>query len=63
MAGSFGYMKETVEVSKKMASLDLVPAIENAEPDTTIVARELFPRVVFNGGGGSFSMAEYCGFF
>ena len=38
MAGSFGYMKETVEVSKKMASLDLVPAIENAEPGTVFVA-------------------------
>jgi len=38
MAGSFGYMKETLEISQKMASLDLVPAIENAEPGAIIVA-------------------------
>jgi len=38
MAGSFGYMKDTLEVSRKMASLDLIPAIENAEPGTIIVA-------------------------
>ncbi len=38
MAGSFGYMSESLEVSHKMASLDLVPAIENAEPGTIIVA-------------------------
>lgn len=38
MAGSFGYMKETVEISKKMAKLDLVPAVENAGSDTIVVA-------------------------
>ena len=38
MAGAFGYMKDTVEVSKQMASLDLLPAIENANSGTLFVA-------------------------
>jgi len=38
MAGAFGYMHDTLSVSKKMASLDLVPAIESADSDTIIVA-------------------------
>jgi len=38
MAGSFGYMKETVEISTKMARLDLVPAVESADSDTLVVA-------------------------
>ena len=38
MAGSFGYMQDTLAVSKKMASLDLTPAINNADKDTIVVA-------------------------
>ena len=38
MAGSFGYMKETVSVSEKMALLDLVPAIDSADSNTLLVA-------------------------
>ena len=38
MAGAFGYMKDNVEVSTQMASLDLLPAIENANSGTLFVA-------------------------
>ena len=38
MAGSFGYHKETESVSRQMAALDLVPAIESSATDTIIVA-------------------------
>jgi Fe-S oxidoreductase len=38
MAGAFGYQKEHVDVSFKMAELALLPAIRAASPDTVIVA-------------------------
>jgi Fe-S oxidoreductase len=38
MAGSFGYASETIEVSKRMAELDLLPAVRGAGPDDVIVA-------------------------
>ncbi len=38
MAGAFGYAADTIEVSKKMAALDLLPAIEQADKATMIVA-------------------------
>ena len=38
MAGAFGYQSETVEVSKAMAELDLLPAVRAARADTLIVA-------------------------
>jgi len=38
MAGAFGYMHDTLEVSKKMASLDLVPSVKNADENTIVVA-------------------------
>ncbi|AXI53554.1 FAD-binding oxidoreductase [Sulfitobacter sp. JL08] len=38
MAGSFGYGIETHEISRKMAELDLAPAVRNADKDTLIVA-------------------------
>ncbi len=38
MAGAFGYGVETHEVSRKMAELDLVPAVRDAAQDTIIVA-------------------------
>ncbi|MFK8033301.1 MAG: FAD-binding and (Fe-S)-binding domain-containing protein [Hyphomicrobiales bacterium] len=38
MAGAFGYGLETHEISRKMAEIDLAPAIRNAEQDTLIVA-------------------------
>ena len=38
MAGAFGYGVETHEISRKMAELDLAPAVRKAEDDTLIVA-------------------------
>ena len=38
MAGSFGYQKDTYEVSKQMAELSLAPAVRAADSDTLIVA-------------------------
>ncbi|AZV77307.1 FAD-binding oxidoreductase [Parasedimentitalea marina] len=38
MAGSFGYAVETNEISRKMAEVDLAPAVRNADKETLIVA-------------------------
>ena len=38
MAGSFGYQTDTESVSRQMAALDLIPAIEASDPETIIVA-------------------------
>ncbi|NKX43623.1 FAD-binding and (Fe-S)-binding domain-containing protein [Roseicyclus persicicus] len=38
MAGAFGYGVETHEISRKMAELDLIPAVRAAGDDTLIVA-------------------------
>lgn len=38
MAGSFGYGRHTADVSARMAELDLLPAVRNADADTLIVA-------------------------
>ncbi len=38
MAGSFGYQAETVEVSRAMAELDLLPAVRTAGSNTLVVA-------------------------
>ena len=38
MAGAFGYATDTADVSVKMAELDLLPAVRNADANTMIVA-------------------------
>jgi Fe-S oxidoreductase len=38
MAGSFGYGRETYEVSMRMAELSLLPAVRAAKADSLIVA-------------------------
>jgi Fe-S oxidoreductase len=38
MAGAFGYQAETVEISRAMGELDLLPAVRAAERDTLVVA-------------------------
>ncbi len=38
MAGAFGYAPDTIDVSIKMAQLDLFPALEAAPIDAVIVA-------------------------
>ena len=38
MAGAFGYQAETVEVSRAMGELDLLPAVRAAAGETLVVA-------------------------
>jgi Fe-S oxidoreductase len=38
MAGAFGYDRDHFEVSKAIAARVLIPAIDNAPPETIIVA-------------------------
>jgi Fe-S oxidoreductase len=38
MAGSFGYQAETVDISRAMGELSLLPAVRAASPDDLIVA-------------------------
>jgi len=38
MAGAFGYAADTLEVSRAMAELSLLPAVRSAAPETLIVA-------------------------
>ncbi|WP_346915004.1 FAD-linked oxidase C-terminal domain-containing protein [uncultured Roseibium sp.] len=38
MAGSFGYQAETLDISRAMGELSLLPRIREADPDTLIVA-------------------------
>jgi Fe-S oxidoreductase len=38
MAGPFGFEKEKFAVSRTIAGLDLLPAIESASPETIVVA-------------------------
>lgn len=38
MAGAFGYQAETIEVSRAMAELSLLPAVRQADPRTLVVA-------------------------
>ncbi len=38
MAGAFGYQAETIEVSRAMAELSLLPAVRKAGPESVVVA-------------------------
>jgi Fe-S oxidoreductase len=38
MAGAFGYGADTIDVSKAMGELSLLPAVRKADPETIIVA-------------------------
>jgi len=38
MAGAFGYGRDTIEVSRAMGELSLLPAVRGASADTLIVA-------------------------
>ena len=52
MAGAFGYGKETIEVSRQMAELDLLPAVRAADGDTLIVADGTSCRHQIHDGAG-----------
>ena len=50
MAGAFGYGPDTVDLSRKMAGLDLFPALEAAPADAIIVADGTSCRHQIEGG-------------
>ncbi|MEM8790087.1 MAG: FAD-binding and (Fe-S)-binding domain-containing protein [Pseudomonadota bacterium] len=52
MAGAFGYQSETIEVSKKMAELSLLPKVRAADRDTVIVADGTSCRHQIHDGSG-----------
>ena len=56
MAGSFGYEKEHYDASMEMGSLSLFPAINEAEPDTLIVADGVSCRGQIEHGTGRQAM-------
>jgi Fe-S oxidoreductase len=52
MAGAFGYASETIEVSRRMAELDLLPAVRAAGPDALILADGTSCRHQISDGAG-----------
>jgi Fe-S oxidoreductase len=52
MAGSFGYQRETIDVSLKMAELSLLPAVRKADAETIIVADGTSCRSQIEDGAG-----------
>jgi FAD/FMN-containing dehydrogenase/Fe-S oxidoreductase len=52
MAGSFGYNKDTIDVSLKMGELSLLPAVRKAPGDTLIVADGTSCRHQIHDGAG-----------
>ncbi|MEM9045591.1 MAG: FAD-binding and (Fe-S)-binding domain-containing protein [Pseudomonadota bacterium] len=52
MAGAFGYQAETIDVSKEMAELSLLPKVRAADADTIIVADGTSCRHQIHDGSG-----------
>jgi Fe-S oxidoreductase len=52
MAGAFGYQKETIDVSLKMAELSLLPAVRKANNETILVADGTSCRHQIKDGSG-----------
>ena len=52
MAGAFGYGRDTIDVSRAMGELSLLPAVRNASPDTLIVADGTSCRQQIRDGTG-----------
>jgi FAD/FMN-containing dehydrogenase/Fe-S oxidoreductase len=52
MAGAFGYHADTIEVSRAMGELSLLPAVRNASADTLIVADGTSCRHQIHDGAG-----------
>ncbi len=52
MAGAFGYGADTIDVSRKMAELSLLPAVRKAEADTLVVADGTSCRAQIEDGTG-----------
>jgi Fe-S oxidoreductase len=52
MAGAFGYDAETIEVSRAMGELSLLPAVRKAPDDTIIIADGASCRQQIRDGTG-----------
>jgi Fe-S oxidoreductase len=52
MAGSFGYHAGTIEVSRAMGELSLLPAVRKASADTVIIADGTSCRHQIRDGAG-----------
>jgi len=52
MAGSFGYHADTIEISRAMGELSLLPAVRKADADTIIVADGTSCRQQIRDGAG-----------
>jgi Fe-S oxidoreductase len=52
MAGAFGYGKDTVAISSKMAELSLLPAVRKASADTLVLADGTSCRQQIRDGSG-----------
>ncbi|MGR3547317.1 MAG: FAD-binding oxidoreductase, partial [Roseovarius sp.] len=52
MAGAFGYQAETIEVSRKMGELSLLPAVRAAAPDDLLIANGTSCRHQIADGAG-----------
>jgi Fe-S oxidoreductase len=52
MAGAFGYQTETVDVSRIMGELDLLPAVRAADKETLVVADGTSCRHQISDGAG-----------
>jgi Fe-S oxidoreductase len=52
MAGSFGYAADTIDVSRKMGELSLLPAVRKADADALIVADGTSCRHQIHDGSG-----------
>jgi hypothetical protein len=52
MAGSFGYGKDTIDVSLAMGELSLLPAVRNADTNTIVVADGTSCREQISHGAG-----------
>jgi Fe-S oxidoreductase len=52
MAGAFGYQAETIEVSKAMAELSLLPAVRKADAGAIVVADGTSCRHQIKDGAG-----------
>ncbi len=52
MAGAFGYHADTIDVSRAMGELSLLPAVRNAAADTVIVADGTSCRHQIHDGAG-----------
>jgi len=52
MAGSFGYEKEHFDLSKKIAELDVLPAVRETDDETVIIANGTSCRQQISDGTG-----------